>query len=55
MRNFHELMIWEKGMDIVVHIYKLTALLPKDETYGLKNQLQRAGVSIPSNIAERYS
>jgi four helix bundle protein len=40
MRNFRELIIWQKGMDIVVRIYELTALLSKDETYGLKNQLQ---------------
>ena len=55
MRNFRELIIWQKGMDIVVRIYELTALLSKDETYGLKNQLQRAAVSIPSNIAEGCS
>ena len=55
MRNFRELMIWQKAMDIVFHIYELTALLPKDETYGLKTQLQRAAVSIPSNIAEGCS
>ena len=48
-------MIWQKAMNIVVCIYKLTALLPKDETYGLKTQLQRAAVSIPSNIAEGCS
>ena len=55
MRNFRELMIWQKGMEIVVRIYELTSLLSKGETYGLKNQLQRAAVSIPSNIAEGYS
>lgn len=55
MRNFRELTIWQKGMDIVTDIYQLTTLLPKDEKYGLKTQLQRAAVSIPSNIAERCS
>ena len=55
MRNFRELMIWQKAMNIVVCVYELTALLPKDETYGLKTQLQRAAVSIPSNIAEGCS
>ena len=55
MRNFRELMIWQKGMEIVVRIYELTSLLSKGETYGLKNQLQRAAVSIPSNIAEGCS
>ena len=48
-------MIWQKGMEIVVRIYELTSLLSKGETYGLKNQLQRAAVSIPSNIAEGCS
>ena len=48
-------MIWQKAMDIVVCVYEFTALLPKDETYGLKTQLQRAAVSIPSNIAEGCS
>jgi len=55
MRNFRELMIWQKAMKIVVHVYEFTTLLPKDETYGLKIQLQRAAVSIPSNIAEGCS
>jgi len=55
MRNFRELMIWQKAMDIVVCVYKLSASLPKDETYGLKSQLQRAAVLIPSNIAEGCS
>ncbi len=55
MRNFRELTVWQKAMDIVIRVYELTALLPKDETYGLKTQLQRAAVSIPSNIAEGCS
>ncbi|MGD1044338.1 MAG: four helix bundle protein [Bacteroidota bacterium] len=55
MRNFRELIIWQKAMDIVIRVYELTALLPRDETYGLKTQLQRAAVSIPSNIAEGCS
>ncbi|MCX6120610.1 MAG: four helix bundle protein [Ignavibacteriales bacterium] len=55
MRNFRELKIWQKGMDIVTGVYQLTSLLPKDEKFGLKTQLQRAAVSIPSNIAEGCS
>jgi four helix bundle protein len=42
-------------MEIVVRIYELPSLLSKGETYGLKNQLQRAAVSIPANIAEGCS
>jgi four helix bundle protein len=55
MRNFRELMVWQKAKDIVVRVYELTVLFPKDEMYGLKTQLQRAAVSIPSNIAEGWS
>ncbi|MBI2428542.1 MAG: four helix bundle protein [Ignavibacteriales bacterium] len=55
MRNFRELKIWQKGMDIVVEVYKLTSLLPSEEKFGLKSQLQRAVISIPSNIAEGCS
>jgi four helix bundle protein len=55
MRNFREYEIWHKGVDLTVDIYKLTQLLPKEEEYGLKTQLKRAAVSIPSNIAEGCS
>ena len=55
MRNFRELIIWQKGMDIVTDVYQFATLLPKDEKYGLRTQLQRAAVSIPSNIAEGWS
>lgn len=55
MRNFRELLIWQKGIEIVIAVYQLTVFLPKDEKYGLKSQLQRVAVSIPSNIAEGCS
>jgi four helix bundle protein len=55
MRNFRKLKIWQKGMDVVTDVCQLTGLLPQDEKYGLKTQLQRAAVSIPSNIAEGCS
>lgn len=55
MRNFRELQIWQRGIEIVVAVYKLTTLLPSEEKFGLKSQLQRAAVSIPSNIAEGCS
>ncbi len=52
MEGYRELMVWQKGMDLVVAVYRLTATFPKSETFGLANQLQRAAVSVPSNIAE---
>ena len=54
-RDYRELTVWQKAIDLVEEIYKLTKLLPKDELYGLTNQLRRASVSIPSNIAEGNS
>ncbi len=55
MRNFKELKIWQKGLDIVVKAYKLTGYFPKEEKYGITSQITRASVSIPSNIAEGSS
>jgi four helix bundle protein len=52
MESYRELVVWQKGMDLVVAVYRLTATFPKSETFGLASQLQRAAVSIPSNIAE---
>jgi four helix bundle protein len=52
MESYRELTVWQKGMDLVVAIYQLTATFPKSETFGLASQMQRAAVSIPSNIAE---
>jgi len=47
-----KLIAWQKSMDLVVSIYDVTKVFPKDETYGLISQLRRAAVSVPSNIAE---
>lgn len=43
---------WKLSMDLVVEIYNITKLFPKEELYGLTNQIRRSAVSIPSNIAE---
>ena len=50
--DYKELIAWQKAMDLVVDIYQLTRDFPTDERFGLTNQLRRAAVSIPSNIAE---
>ena len=54
-KSFKELIVWQKAIDFVEEIYMLTKQLPRDELYGLTNQIRRAAVSIPSNIAEGNS
>lgn len=53
--DFKKLIVWQKAMDIVVATYTLTQKLPTSEIYGLSNQMRRAAVSVPSNIAEGQS
>ena len=55
MRNFRELQVWHKAMDIGVKTYQLTRSFPSEEKFGLVSQLNRAAVSISSNIAEGAS
>lgn len=52
VQNYKDLVAWQKGMDLVEAVYRLTYLFPKEETYALTSQVRRAAVSIPSNIAE---
>ena len=55
MTNFRNLKIWQKGMELVVDVYKISQILPNEEKYGLRSQITRAVVAIPSNIAEGSS
>ncbi len=55
MRNFRNLNIWKDGITLVTEVYRLAYLLPDEEKFGLKNQICRAAVSVPSNIAEGAS
>lgn len=55
MHQFKELEIWKRSRLFCSEIYKITSLFPADEKFGLTNQLRRASVSIPSNIAEGSS
>ncbi len=48
----HKLKVWKRSLNFVTKIYKITALFPADEKFGLISQMRRAAVSIPSNIAE---
>ena len=52
MNTYKDLIVWQKAVDLVVEIYKITEQFPKEEVYGLTSQMRRAAVSIPSNIAE---
>jgi four helix bundle protein len=50
--SYKGLLVWQKAMDVTALIYKLVKKLPKEELYSLGDQMRRAAVSIPSNIAE---
>ena|SRR5216110_1086115 len=54
VRGYRDLIVWQDSMDLVVSIYRITATFPKEERYSLVSQLQRAAVSVPSNIAEGH-
>jgi len=54
IKSYKELKVWQRSMELVKEIYKLTGQFPKNETYGLAIQMRRAAVSIPSNIAEGH-
>ena len=55
MQSHKDLIVWQRGIQIVKVVYLLSGKLPKSEAYGLSSQMRRAAVSIPSNIAEGYS
>jgi four helix bundle protein len=52
VKDYRELIVWQKAMDFVEAVYRTTSRFPKEELYGLTIQMRRAAVSIPSNIAE---
>lgn len=54
IKNFQDLRIWQRGIEVVKDIYILTKIFPKEELYGLTSQMRRSAVSIPSNIAEGF-
>lgn len=55
IKSFKGLIAWQEAHKLVLLIYKITKLFPKEEQFGLTNQLRRAAVSISSNIAEGFS
>lgn len=54
MAGYRDLIVWQKSMELVEEIYRLVKFLPKEETYALSDQMRRAAVSIPSNVAEGH-
>lgn len=52
MKDFRTLKVWEKSHRLVLDIYEVTKPFPKNELYGITSQIQRAAVSVPTNIAE---
>ncbi|MBY0310563.1 MAG: four helix bundle protein [Phycisphaerales bacterium] len=54
IRTFRDLIIWERGMELVKLAYQFSNRLPSEENFGLKSQLRRAATSVPLNVAEGY-
>ena len=54
LRSYRDLMVWQKAVELALLICRLSEGFPKREIYGLTSQVRRAGVSVPSNIAEGY-
>lgn len=52
IRSHRDLEVWQKGMETVEEVYRLTSGFPEEKKYGLTSQMRRAAVSVPSNIAE---
>ena len=51
-KSYRDLLVWNKAMELVMLVYRLTQDFPREEMFGLMSQLRRSAVSIPSNIAE---
>ncbi|MDP8200982.1 MAG: four helix bundle protein [Candidatus Tenebribacter burtonii] len=54
MKNYKELIVWQKGIELAIEIYRIIDLFPSKEKYTLTNQMQRTVISISSNIAEGW-
>ncbi|HBC21535.1 MAG TPA: four helix bundle protein [Porphyromonadaceae bacterium] len=52
--DYKQLQVWQKGMDLTEEVYRLVKQLPREETFAMSDQLRRAAVSVPSNIAEGH-
>ncbi len=54
IKSFKDLLVWQKGHNIVLEVYRLTKLFPREELFALTSQIRRAVISITSNIAEGF-
>lgn len=54
LKSYRDLLVWQRAMELVILVYRITTEFPQHEIYGLTAQLRRASVSVPSNIAEGY-
>jgi len=54
IRNFKDLKIWQESVEFVEEIYRITKKFPREELYGIVNQIRRSALSLPSNIAEGF-
>jgi four helix bundle protein len=54
MKNFKDLLVWQRSIELVVLVYAMTEKFPEKEKFGLTNQIRRAVVSVPSNISEGH-
>lgn len=55
MQSYKDLIVWQKSIALVTEVYELVKLFPREEIYALSNQIRRASVSVPSNIAEGHN
>jgi four helix bundle protein len=54
IESYRDLKVWQRSTQLALAIYRLTAVFPRDEVFGLTSQIRRASVSVASNIAEGY-
>jgi four helix bundle protein len=54
IRDYRDLIVWQEAMDIAEAVYRLTAVFPRAEMFGMTSQMRRASASIPANIAEGF-
>jgi four helix bundle protein len=53
-QSYRDLIVWQRAIETCLSVYRITREFPREELYGLGNQIRRSGVSVPSNIAEGY-